>query len=50
MITDQANCPDITIDGAASAMQLRAAPDADFPVTVCEMSRSESTKTGGAGT
>src|SRR5581483_5655534 len=36
VITTAAQCPEITIDGTTSAMQLRAAPDADFPVTVCD--------------
>jgi hypothetical protein len=36
VITTAAQCPEITIDGTASAMQLRAAPDSDFPVTVCD--------------
>lgn len=36
VITQAASCPQITIDGNASAMQLRAAPDQNFPVTVCE--------------
>lgn len=36
VITTEAQCPEITIDGAAGAMQVRAAPDKDFPVTVCD--------------
>ena len=36
VITSEANCPEITIDGNVSAMQVRAAPDADFPVTICD--------------
>ncbi len=36
VITAAATCPNIQIDGVVSAMQLRAAPDKDFPVTVCD--------------
>ncbi len=36
VITPEAQCPDITIDGSARAMQVRAAPNQDFPVTVCD--------------
>ncbi len=36
VITAESACPDITIDGATSPMQLRAAADADYPVTVCD--------------
>lgn len=35
VITADATCPQITIDGNVGAMSVRAAPDADFPVTVC---------------
>jgi hypothetical protein len=35
-ITSEAACPQITIDGQASEMQLRAGPDANFPVRVCD--------------
>lgn len=36
VITSDATCPQITIDGNASAMQVRAPADADFPITVCD--------------
>jgi hypothetical protein len=36
VITVEPNCPEIKIDGTSSAMQMRAAPDTDFPVTVCD--------------
>lgn len=36
VITREANCPEISIDGKTSAMQVRAAPDNDFPITVCD--------------
>lgn len=36
VITGDAACPSITIDGSASAMQVRAAPSEDFPVLVCD--------------
>src|SRR5258708_1453681 len=31
VITSDAACPQITVDGKASAMNVRAAPDQDFP-------------------
>lgn len=36
VITREANCPDILVDGNPSAMQLRAAADENFPVSVCD--------------
>ncbi len=36
VITSDATCPQIKIDGNASAMQVRAAADQNFPVTVCD--------------
>lgn len=36
VITAESSCPEIKMDGNASAMQLRAAADKDFPVTVCD--------------
>lgn len=36
VITADAQCPEISIDGKAAAMQVRAAPDDKFPVTVCD--------------
>lgn len=36
VITTAPSCPEIKVDGSASAMQVRAAPDKDFPVTVCD--------------
>lgn len=36
VITTNAQCPEITIDGKTAAMQVRAAPDDKFPVTVCD--------------
>lgn len=36
VITHETVCPDISIDGNPSAMQLRAAADENFPVTVCD--------------
>jgi hypothetical protein len=35
-VVGDAECPQIVVDGVAKAMDLRAGPDADFPVTVCE--------------
>jgi len=37
IVANATACPMITIDGAARAMQVRAAPDAAFPVLVCEL-------------
>lgn len=36
VITTETSCPEITIDENKSAMQVRAAPDEKFPVTVCD--------------
>ncbi len=36
VITTDAQCPQITVDGNTSAMNVRAAPDADFPVMICD--------------
>lgn len=36
VITTDATCPNITIDGNESVMLVRAAADNDFPVTVCD--------------
>lgn len=36
VITSESQCPEIEIDGAKSVMQLRAAADQDFPITVCD--------------
>ncbi len=36
VITPDAQCPEITLDGNRRAMQVRAAPDEKFPVTVCD--------------
>lgn len=44
VITTDAACPEITFDGNASAMQLRAAPDEKFPVTVCDAAIPANTK------
>jgi hypothetical protein len=37
IVADAAQCPAITIDGAPRPMKVRAAPDAAFPVLVCEL-------------
>lgn len=34
-VADGASCPDVTIEGADYPMAVRAAPDANFPQTVC---------------
>lgn len=44
VITTDAQCPEITIDGNAAAMQVRAAPDEKFPVTVCDAAIPRETK------
>ena len=36
-VTTGGRCPDAEIDGAPEPMQTRAAPDADFAVTVCQL-------------
>lgn len=36
LVTRSPGCPSITIDGGPRPMQRRAAPSADFPVTVCQ--------------
>ncbi len=35
-IVESGGCPQITVNGNTSAMQQRAAPSSDFPVTVCD--------------
>jgi hypothetical protein len=37
IVTSATSCPDATIDGKAVAMEPRAAPTTDFPVTVCQV-------------
>ena len=37
-VTTDAQCPDAVIDGAPHAMEVRAAPNADFPIIVCQLS------------
>jgi hypothetical protein len=37
LVTAAKDCPDATLDGRAAAMQRRAEPDGDFPVTVCQL-------------
>ena len=36
-VTHDGRCPDAVVDGAAQQMQPRAAPDADFPIAVCQL-------------
>lgn len=36
-ITDQPACPSAQVDGIAATMSVRAAPNLDFPVTVCAL-------------
>lgn len=36
VITTDPQCPQITLNGTASAMSVRAAPSTDFPVMVCD--------------
>jgi len=36
IVTDAPECPSLVLDGATQPMALRAAPDARFPVRVCE--------------
>ncbi len=36
VLAQGSSCPDITIDGAQQPMNVRALPDATFPVLVCE--------------
>ena len=36
LVTQAADCPAITVDGAPRPMQRRVGPSADFPVTVCQ--------------
>lgn len=44
VITADASCPEISINGNKSAMQVRAAANADFPVTVCDALLPKETK------
>lgn len=44
VITSEASCPQIRIDGNATDMQVRATPNADFPVTVCDALLPKETK------
>ncbi len=44
VITSDANCPEISIDGSTHAMQVRAAPDENFPVTVCDAALPQGTR------
>ncbi len=36
-VAESGRCPEVTIDGRATAMSLRAAPDADFPAASCQL-------------
>jgi hypothetical protein len=36
-IATAAKCPQVIVDGARRAMDVRAGPDADFPVSVCQL-------------
>jgi len=36
-VTADGRCPDAVVDGAPRAMEARATPNADFPVTVCQL-------------
>lgn len=36
LVTQRAGCPAVVVDGKARPMQRRAAPTADFPVSVCQ--------------
>src|SRR5262245_3139039 len=44
VIADARGCPAITIDGTPQAMNVRASPDAAFPVLVCELPIASGTK------
>ncbi len=44
VITSDAACPEISIDGNKTAMQVRAAPDTNFPVTVCDAALPQGTR------
>lgn len=49
VITSDAHCPQITIDGTASAMHVRAAPDQHFAVMVCDTAIPASAQTAKVG-
>jgi Calcineurin-like phosphoesterase len=49
VITTDAQCPQITIDGNARAMQVRAAPDREFAVTVCDAAIPMGTRSATVG-
>ena len=44
VIADATRCPAILIDGSEQAMNVRALPDAAFPVLVCELPLAAGTK------
>jgi predicted phosphodiesterase len=44
VIADATRCPTITINGSEQAMNVRAIPDAAFPVLVCELPLAAGTK------
>jgi hypothetical protein len=44
VITTQANCPEIRINGNTTAMQVRAGPDEAFPITVCDAALPQDTR------
>jgi hypothetical protein len=45
LVTTAATCPDVVANGARLAMQRRAAPTADFPVSVCQALLPKGVKT-----
>ena len=49
VITTEQACPEITIDGSTRAMQVRAAPDENFPVTVCDAAIARDAKSAAIG-
>src|SRR5262249_39174359 len=44
VIADATRCPPIAVDGGEQAMNVRARPDAAFPVLVCELPLAAGTK------
>lgn len=48
-VSTTATCPNITIDGSAQAMDVRAAADTAFPVTICQTTIPTGAKTAAIG-
>jgi hypothetical protein len=44
VVADATRCPPIAVDGGEQAMNVRALPDAAFPVLVCELPLAAGTK------